>query len=416
MDQSELDTLVQTVLKQMGYAAGAAAPAVAAAAPVAQAAAPSVTSEGTLPDLGTDEFKYWIGVQEPNNLQVLKELRQSTQARVCSGRTGPRPRTTTLLRFLADHSRSKDTVLKEISADWVTRAGLFEVQSQITDKDEYLTRPDKGRLLSQAAIDEIQKQCKKNPQVQVVVSDGLSTDAITANLDEILPPLMKGLKNAGIDAGNPFFVRYGRVKIEDQIGELLGAKVVILLIGERPGLGQLPGHREHHRDGAGALVGRDHVGGKVDDDAEGIAQILGDRHRTVLDDDAVQVEPRGPEVLVARQVDRHETQVIVVDVDEGGRLAGSDVTADANFPDQLLDEQVGDQRRDRDTGQAGGPRQVRAAHRCVVEEGREHKGAVVTPRILGEHLVLPETDGEGALSPARRCLAESPLIGLGSSL
>ena len=109
MDQSELDTLVHTVLKQMGYAAGAAAPAVAAAAaPVAQAAAPSVTSEGTLPDLGTDEFKYWIGVQEPNNLQVLKELRQSTQARVCSGRTGPRPRTTTLLRFLADHSRSKD--------------------------------------------------------------------------------------------------------------------------------------------------------------------------------------------------------------------------------------------------------------------------------------------------------------------
>ena len=239
MDQSELDTLVQTVLKQMGYAAGAAPAVAAAVAPAVQAAAaPSVTSEGTLPDLGTDEFKYWIGVQEPNNLQVLKELRQSTQARVCSGRTGPRPRTTTLLRFLADHSRSKDTVLKEISADWVTRAGLFEVQSQITDKDEYLTRPDKGRLLSQAAIDEIQKQCKKNPQVQVVVSDGLSTDAITANLDEILPPLMKGLKNAGIDAGNPFFVRYGRVKIEDQIGELLGAQLVILLIGERPGLGQ----------------------------------------------------------------------------------------------------------------------------------------------------------------------------------
>lgn len=238
MDQSELDTLVQTVLKQMGYAGAApAAPAVAASSPVASQAA-NTASEGTLPDLGTDEFKYWIGVQEPQNLQVLKELRQSTQARVCSGRTGPRPRTTTLLRFLADHSRSKDTVLKEISADWVTRAGLFEVQSQIGDKDEYLTRPDKGRLLSQAAMEEVKKQCKMNPQVQVVVSDGLSTDAVTANLDEILPPLLKGLKNASIDVGSPFFVRYGRVKIEDQIGELLGAKLVILLIGERPGLGQ----------------------------------------------------------------------------------------------------------------------------------------------------------------------------------
>ncbi len=245
MDQSELDTLVHTVLQQMGYG-GTPAVITAQATPASNAAVahpPAQTvpvggGDDALPDLGSDEIKYWIGVKEPHNLQVLKELRQSTQARVCSGRTGPRPRTTTLLRFLADHSRSKDTVLKEISADWVARAGLFEVQSQISDKDEYLTRPDKGRLLSQAGLDEVLKQCKKNPQVQVVISDGLSTDAITANLDEILPPLLKGLNNASIDVGKPFFVRYGRVKIEDQIGELLGAQLVILLIGERPGLGQ----------------------------------------------------------------------------------------------------------------------------------------------------------------------------------
>ena len=246
MDQSELDSLVHSVLQQMGYAAAPASATPAASAvmparapaPVTQSAAAKVSSDDMLPDLGGDEFKYWIGIEDPASLQVLKELRQSTQARVCVGRSGPRPRTTSLLRFLADHSRSKDTVLKEISAEWVTRAGLFEVQSQITDKDEFLTRPDKGRLLSAAAADEVLKQCKKNPQVQVVVSDGLSTDAITANLDEILPPLLKGLKNANIDVGNPFFVRYGRVKIEDQIGELLAAQLVILLIGERPGLGQ----------------------------------------------------------------------------------------------------------------------------------------------------------------------------------
>ncbi len=247
MDQSEINDLVHSVLQQMGYGTAAAAstsPAnlVPASAPAARPAAPveqaSASTGDTLPDIGTDEFKYWIGVKEPHNLQVLKELRKGTEARVCVGRTGPRPRTTSLLRFLADHSRSKDTVLKEISADWVSRAGLFEVQSQIGDKDEYLTRPDKGRLLSQTGMDEVLKQCKKNPQVQVVVSDGLSTDAITANLDEILPPLLKGLKNASIDVGQPFFVRYGRVKIEDQIGEMLGAQLVILLIGERPGLGQ----------------------------------------------------------------------------------------------------------------------------------------------------------------------------------
>lgn len=244
MDQSEINSLVHSVLQQMGYGTAPAAdaspatPAANAARPAAAPVTTSTVSGDTLPDIGTDEFKYWIGVKEPANLQVLKELRKSTEARVCVGRTGPRPRTTSLLRFLADHSRSKDTVLKEISAEWVSRAGLFEVQSQIEDKDEYLTRPDKGRLLSQAGMEEVLKQCKKNPQVQVVVSDGLSTDAITANLDEILPPLLKGLKNASIDVGQPFFVRYGRVKIEDQIGEMLGAQLVILLIGERPGLGQ----------------------------------------------------------------------------------------------------------------------------------------------------------------------------------
>ena len=64
------------------------------------------------------------------------------------------------------------------------------------------------------------------------------SDALRRLIDEILPSLLKGLQNAGLDVGTPFFVRYGRVKLEDQVGELLGAKVVILLIGERPGLGQ----------------------------------------------------------------------------------------------------------------------------------------------------------------------------------
>ena len=116
--------------------------------------------------------------------------------------------------------------------------GLLEVRSEISDKNLYLTRPDMGRRLSPEAIDALKAKCVANPDVQVVVSDGLSTDAITVNYEEILPPLLSGLKQAGLKVGTPFFVRYGRVKIEDQIGEILGAKVVILLVGERPGLGQ----------------------------------------------------------------------------------------------------------------------------------------------------------------------------------
>jgi len=232
MDQRQIEDIVRSVLSQITASAppGANGKATAASAPAVS---------GSLPDLGGDEFqKNWIGVQKPKRPEVLGELRKNTTARVCCGRVGPRPRTLSLLRFLADHSRSKDTVLKEIPSEWVAKAGLIEVQSEIANKDQYLTRPDMGRRLSQAAADTILSKCKKNPKVQLVVSDGLSTDAVTANLDEIMPPLLKGLQNAGLDVGTPFFVRYGRVKVQDQIGELLGADVVILLVGERPGLGQ----------------------------------------------------------------------------------------------------------------------------------------------------------------------------------
>ena len=72
----------------------------------------------------------------------------------------------------------------------------------------------------------------------IVLSDGLSTDALLANYEEILPPLLNGLKQAGIRAGAPLFLRHGRVKAEDRIGEAVGCDVVVMLVGERPGLGQ----------------------------------------------------------------------------------------------------------------------------------------------------------------------------------
>ena len=236
MDQKQIEEIVRSVMASMGQ------PQTAAAAPEATvtkcASRCEVAAESCALDLGSPEAKGWIGVQQPHRAEVLAELKRSTAARVCTGRAGPRPRTLALLRFLADHSRSKDTVLKEVPEEWVKAQGLLEVRSEISDKNLYLTRPDMGRRLSAEAIEALKSQCVMNPDVQVIISDGLSTDAITANYEEILPPLLSGLKQAGLKVGTPFFVRYGRVKIEDQIGELLGAKAVILLVGERPGLGQ----------------------------------------------------------------------------------------------------------------------------------------------------------------------------------
>lgn len=189
-------------------------------------------------DLGSPEAKAWIGVQNPKNPDVLQGFKNNTASRVGSGRAGVRPRTLSLVRFLADHSRSKDTVLKEVPVEWVEKQGLLEIQSEVKDKDQYLTRPDMGRILNEASIALIKSKCTQAPDVQVIVCDGLSTDAVLVNYEEILPPLMAGLKNTGLKIGTPVFARYGRVKLEDHIGEILGAKAVVMLVGERPGLGQ----------------------------------------------------------------------------------------------------------------------------------------------------------------------------------
>ena len=228
MNQADIEDIVRTVIRQIAAPSGTPA----------EPPAPAVAAQPLALDLGSDEARAWLGVPEPKSQEVLKDLKLTTRARVGAGRDGPRPRTQSLLRFLADHSRSKDTVLSEVPPEWVRNAGLFEVQTQITEKDQYLTRPDLGRGLSPEGGAEISTRCIKSPDVQVIVSDGLSTEATTANFDDIVPPLLRGLEAQNLKVGTPFFVRFGRVKVEDQIGEMLDAKVVILLIGERPGLGQ----------------------------------------------------------------------------------------------------------------------------------------------------------------------------------
>ena len=225
MNEAQIADIVRAVMRELEHAAVPSSPS-------------ETPVPGELPDLGSDEARTWIGVTDPKSADVLTELRRSTRARVCAGRTGPRPRTQSLLRFLADHSRSKETVLSEIPVEWVQRAGLLEVQTEINEKGQYLTRPDLGRVLSAKGLEIVKTQCIKAPDVQLLISDGLSTEATTANFDDIVPPLIRGLESLQMKAGTPLFVRFGRVKVEDQIGELLQAKVVILLIGERPGLGQ----------------------------------------------------------------------------------------------------------------------------------------------------------------------------------
>ena len=103
-------------------------------------------------------------------------------------------------------------------------------------KDEFLTRPDLGRLFPEESLEMIRSKCGRDMDVQVYASDGLSSTAIEANLENILPVIMDGLKAEGLKTGAPFFVKNGRVAAMDQVSEALNATVTCVLIGERPGL------------------------------------------------------------------------------------------------------------------------------------------------------------------------------------
>lgn len=191
-----------------------------------------------LVDLGDAAARKKSAIPAPHNPETLEEFLSVTQARVAAGKCGPRPFTNSYLCFLADHARSKDSVIKEVPESWLEKHQLWGLPSLAEDKQTHLTRPDLGRGLSEQSIRQLKERYPQPAQVQIVISDGLSTDAVLSNYEEILPPLLKGLKTMQYSVAEPFFLKHGRVKAQDVIGEALGCDVVLMLIGERPGLGQ----------------------------------------------------------------------------------------------------------------------------------------------------------------------------------
>ncbi|NCB63657.1 MAG: ethanolamine ammonia-lyase subunit EutC [Clostridia bacterium] len=202
----------------------------------AEARASAMGSDGEVPDLSAVDYRQVIDVPNPANPEEFRRMRAKTVARIGVWRAGPRYRTNTLLRFRADHAAAMDAVFTDVPESLLDEMGLFSVETLCDTKDMYLTRPDLGRRFSEETVAEIKKRCKPNPDVQIVVSDGLSSTSVTANLRDILPSIMQGLQVSGIQAGTPFFIKHGRVGAMDAVAEALGSKVTVILLGERPGL------------------------------------------------------------------------------------------------------------------------------------------------------------------------------------
>lgn len=226
MDEALIAQITAEVLRQL----------TAAQTHCAAACPPKPACDGILPDLTTAENKAKITLEHMVNRELMEQMKRKTPARIGVGSAGPRLRTQTYLTLRADHAGARDAVFRDVSEDLLREMGLFSVQTMCESRNEHLTRPDLGRQLSEDVKRELKSKCQLQPQVQIYVADGLSSQAVDHNLRDILPTLMDGLQDYGISTGTPFFLRFGRVPAMDAVSETLGAEVTCVLLGERPGL------------------------------------------------------------------------------------------------------------------------------------------------------------------------------------
>lgn len=173
---------------------------------------------------------------------ILDKVRTRTPARLLAGRSGGSYRTSMQLELRAAHAAARDAVrtdldLKEhVGTELIEQYGIFEVTSEASSKDEYLLRPDLGRRFSEQTRGKIAEACPQSPDVQICIGDGLSTTAVAVQVPALLPLLVDGAVARKWKIGHTFAIRFCRVGILNEIGDLLRPGVVILLIGERPGL------------------------------------------------------------------------------------------------------------------------------------------------------------------------------------
>lgn len=186
-----------------------------------------------------------------------RALTALTPARLGLGRVGAATRTATHLGFVADHAFARDAVHAPFSAELFAASltaslghTTVAITSRAPSRATYLRRPDLGRRLSDAGLaaltasvtgalpDRAVDSVHMSPGVDVaiLICDGLSSIGIERHGPSLVAALVEGLGSAGLFVGPIAVASQGRVALGDEVGEALGAKLVIVVIGERPGL------------------------------------------------------------------------------------------------------------------------------------------------------------------------------------
>jgi len=169
------------------------------------------------------------------------QLRRFTAARIAVGRSGSSLPLAESLAFRLDHARARDAVhtpfRRSELAERLRVGGVecLELESAVDGREEFLTRPDKGRRLSDRSRELLLGQAG-GFDVCLAVGDGLSARAIHENAESFVVACVRMFRQAGLSLAPVCLVENARVAVADEIGEILQTRLSVILIGERPGL------------------------------------------------------------------------------------------------------------------------------------------------------------------------------------
>ncbi|MEM0977697.1 MAG: ethanolamine ammonia-lyase subunit EutC [Pseudomonadota bacterium] len=179
-------------------------------------------------------------------MKELSETRQAkllsaTQARLEHGRRNQALSTSKVQSFSLDHARAQAAVHSTLDTEQTAtllqahRLPSTVVSSSATSRDEYIKRPDLGRVLPQTAVENLAK-CAGDIDVAVVLGDGLSATASNLNGPTFLISLVEALEGCGLSVSPVVLAHQCRVALGDGIAQALNAEIVVVALGERPGL------------------------------------------------------------------------------------------------------------------------------------------------------------------------------------
>lgn len=171
-----------------------------------------------------------------------QQLREHTDARIGLGRAGGSLPTAPHLAFQLAHAQARDAVhlaldTEQMMAELESRFdSVVRLHSQAGDRSEYLRRPDLGRQLSDESVEQLTTMNVEQCDLSITVVDGLSARAVHEHAATLLDHLIPAFEARDWSVGPVALIEQGRVAIGDPVGQALGARMGLVLIGERPGL------------------------------------------------------------------------------------------------------------------------------------------------------------------------------------